>query len=157
MKNHYATLHVAREATPEALKSAYRRLAREVHPDRNPAGAERFAELAAAYAVLSDPVRRAAYDAELARWLQAVGATACPTCGAANRVPPFQAEQRAVCGRCKGDLGLEETARRSAVREALLHHAALVVDDVGGEVLSMAHEALRTGLGRLRRRWGLRK
>lgn len=61
----YATLGVSRDASQEEIKSAFRRLARETHPDANPgdAAAEaRFREIAEAYEVLSDPQRRASYD-----------------------------------------------------------------------------------------------
>ena len=61
----YATLGVARTATGEEIKKAYRRLAREHHPDANagdPQAAERFKAISHAYEVLSDPERRQRYD-----------------------------------------------------------------------------------------------
>ena len=60
----YAVLGVARDATPEEIKRAYRKLARELHPDVNPdpATQERFKEVTAAYDVLSDPDKRQMYD-----------------------------------------------------------------------------------------------
>lgn len=61
----YATLGVARDADDKAIKRAYHRLAQEYHPDRNPdddAAEERFKQVSAAYAVLSDPQRRKDYD-----------------------------------------------------------------------------------------------
>lgn len=155
MTNHYATLRLSPTATDDEIKSAYRRQAREAHPDLSGGGGEAFRALAAAYEVLSDPMRRRSYDTDFQHWLKSVGAMACGACGAANHVPPFHGEQRAVCGRCKADLGLSEQSRRAAAREALVYQAATVVDDVGGEMLAMAHEALRIGLGRLRHRWGL--
>jgi molecular chaperone DnaJ len=58
----YAVLGVSREATPEEIKKAYRRLARELHPDVNPAEEERFKEVTKAYEVLSDPKKRELHD-----------------------------------------------------------------------------------------------
>jgi molecular chaperone DnaJ len=64
-RDYYETLGVPRDAESAQLKSAYRRLAMESHPDRNPndpAAAEVFKEASEAYAVLSDPEKRARYD-----------------------------------------------------------------------------------------------
>ena len=60
----YDLLGVARDADADAIKKAYRRLARQLHPDVNPdpATQERFKEVSRAYEVLSDPQKRAAYD-----------------------------------------------------------------------------------------------
>ncbi|APW37032.1 cytochrome C biogenesis protein [Rhodoferax koreense] len=64
-KDYYKVMGLAREATPEEIKRAYRQLARKNHPDVNKeAGAEqRFKDIGEAYAVLKDPEKRAAYDA----------------------------------------------------------------------------------------------
>ena len=58
-------LGVARDADEKVIKDAFRKLALQYHPDRNkePGAEERFKEIAAAYAVLSDPKKRAEYDA----------------------------------------------------------------------------------------------
>lgn len=62
--DYYSTLGVARTATAEDIKKAYRRLARQYHPDKNkdPKAEERFKVIGEAYEVLSDPEKRAAYD-----------------------------------------------------------------------------------------------
>ncbi len=62
--DYYALLGVTREAGPDEIKRAYRRLARELHPDVNsdPAAVDRFKEVTAAYEVLSDPEKRQMYD-----------------------------------------------------------------------------------------------
>jgi molecular chaperone DnaJ len=64
-QDYYATLGVAREAGADELKKAYRKLAMQFHPDRNPGDASaeaRFKEVNEAYDVLKDDQKRAAYD-----------------------------------------------------------------------------------------------
>src|SRR4051812_3575783 len=62
--DYYAALGVAPGAEEGEIRAAFRRLAREYHPDvnRRPDAAERFRSLVAAYEVLSDPATRRAYD-----------------------------------------------------------------------------------------------
>jgi molecular chaperone DnaJ len=62
--DHYDVLGVSREASADEIKKAYRRLARELHPDVNPdeAAQEKFKLVTHAYEVLSDPVQRQQYD-----------------------------------------------------------------------------------------------
>ena len=63
-RDYYETLGVAKTATPEDMKNAFRQLARKYHPDINkdPGAEEKFKEINEAYAILSDPDKRAAYD-----------------------------------------------------------------------------------------------
>ena len=64
MSDFYVLLGVTRTATEVEIKKAYRKLAMEFHPDRNPSpeAEERFKEITEAYEVLRDPEKRAAYD-----------------------------------------------------------------------------------------------
>lgn len=63
-RDYYGTLGVAKDATPEQIKRAYRKLARELHPDvnREEGAHERFQEMTTAYEVLSDPKKRQVVD-----------------------------------------------------------------------------------------------
>jgi curved DNA-binding protein CbpA len=89
MLDYYNLLQVAPEASPEAIRAAYRREAKATHPDANPHGSaaerearqRRFILLAQAYDVLSDPGRRGAYDRQ---WRARFGS---PAGGARPRGP----------------------------------------------------------------------
>jgi DnaJ-class molecular chaperone len=64
-RDYYETLGVKRDATEEEIKKAYRKLARQYHPDRNPGDKQaetRFKEIQDAYDILSDKTKRAQYD-----------------------------------------------------------------------------------------------
>jgi molecular chaperone DnaJ len=64
-RDYYETLGVAKDADAATIKSAFRKLAMKLHPDQNPGckvSEDKFKELGEAYAVLSDPEKRAAYD-----------------------------------------------------------------------------------------------
>jgi curved DNA-binding protein len=75
-KDYYQTLGVSRKASADEIKSAYRKLAMQYHPDRNPGdkqAEERFKEINEAYQVLSDPQKRSRYDqlgASYSQWQQ---------------------------------------------------------------------------------------
>ena len=65
MKDYYQILGVTRNCTTEEIRKNYRKLAMQYHPDRNPddpAAEQKFKEVAEAYGVLTDPVKRRQYD-----------------------------------------------------------------------------------------------
>ncbi|MEL3889601.1 J domain-containing protein [Ferrovibrio sp. MS7] len=65
MRDPYSILGVGRSASPEEIKKAYRKLAKELHPDRNPNNPrieERFKEVSAAYDIVGDPEKRGKFD-----------------------------------------------------------------------------------------------
>ena len=64
MKNYYTVLGVEEDSTPAAIKSAFRKLAREWHPDKNdsPEANERFQEINEAYQILGDEQKKQKYD-----------------------------------------------------------------------------------------------
>ncbi len=61
-KDYYKVLGVARDASDKEITRAYRKLAKQYHPDANPGSEERFKEISAAYDVLSDASKRKEYD-----------------------------------------------------------------------------------------------
>ena len=63
-KDYYLILRLTSDATAEEIRSAYRRLVLELHPDLSGFGSDQFLELQEAYSVLSDTMRRAVYDRE---------------------------------------------------------------------------------------------
>lgn len=64
-KDYYKVLGVSKDAKPEEIKKAFRKLARQYHPDQNKANADaeaKFKEISEANSVLSDPDKRKEYD-----------------------------------------------------------------------------------------------
>jgi molecular chaperone DnaJ len=62
MNNYYEILGVSKDATQDEIKKAYRKLAIQYHPDKNPDGAEMFKKIAEAYEIVGDETKRRNYD-----------------------------------------------------------------------------------------------
>lgn len=64
MSDYYSILGISKQASPDDIKSAYRKLAKELHPDVNKANdaEDRFKKVSEAYETLSDPKKKLAYD-----------------------------------------------------------------------------------------------
>lgn len=69
-KDYYSILGVSRNATEKEIKSAYRKLAREYHPDVNPSAENKFKDINEAYEALKDPEKRKLYDSLGSNWRQ---------------------------------------------------------------------------------------
>ena len=107
--DYYAVLGVRRDADGDEIKKAYRRLARELHPDVNPdpATQERFKEITQAYEVLSDPEKRQMYDLGGDPFARFGGAG-----GFAGGFSPFSDIMDAVFGGAGASRGPRSRARR---------------------------------------------
>ena len=87
MPTYYDVLQVERDATPERVRAAYRRLAQKYHPDKMPGNANAsraMAAINAAYEVLSDAQQRAEHD----RWIHHVESRPMPLPASAARAHP---------------------------------------------------------------------
>lgn len=135
---HYEQLKVARDASPEQIKKAYRKLAQQLHPDRNPApdASDRMCIINASHDVLADAAKRAAYDAQLAyeeqrardaylrsRQLQTAGARAASAYAAAapaTRPVQTRAAQSNTSQAAPSSKAARRKRRRSVLRWALV-------------------------------------
>lgn len=118
-RDYYALLGVSRDASPDEIKKAYRKLARQLHPDINPSpeAQERFKEVTAAYEVLSDPQKREIVDLggdPLAPGGGGMGGAGSPFGGFADIMDAF-------FGGAGGGMGRGPRSRIRPGADALLH------------------------------------
>lgn len=159
MRTPYEVLGIRPSASAEEIKSAYRRCAREAHPDHHPgADRERFQAVQDAYATLSDPEKRKRLDEERRAWMRQVGAVECFECGNPNRITRRpEPGQIARCWHCKTPLRATLPDLLAAQRQALVNETARVVEEIGVDLADLAADAVRAGVGRLRQRFGLHR
>src|SRR5437764_6699096 len=118
-RDYYGLLGVRQDATPDEIKKAYRKLARQLHPDVNPSpeAQDRFKEVTAAYEVLSDPQKREIVDLggdPLAPGGGGTGGAGGPFAGFADIMDAF-------FGGATGGMGRGQRTRVRAGADALLH------------------------------------
>ncbi len=154
MNNFYLRLDVSMSVSPDELKKAYWRLARELHPDTQSGDRTRFEELHEAYRILADPTLRKDYDAKRAEWVKRIGAILCIQCGSANVITRRpQPHERIVCAHCSAPLPLDLNAVISLQKARLVAEAARVVDNVGVELAEAAAGVIKVQINKLRKRW----
>jgi len=109
-RDYYKILGVERTATPDQIKTAYRRLARKYHPDvsKEPNAEAHFKEMQEAYEVLRDPEKRAAYDQLGSEWKSGQQFRPPPDWGSGFEFSGRPAGARARRGRADHDGGFEQ-------------------------------------------------
>jgi len=148
MPHHYALLGVPPDAEPEAIKRAWKRLAARWHPDVDPASVGRFQALHEAWDVLSDPTRRAAYDAALQASVQGV-VDAMSRLGGAQKLAGLTARVIGVKERVP-EVGRNRRLRLSVAFDEAVHGTTRSAE-LEGEVSCEACEA--TGCSPAGRTW----
>lgn len=140
--DYYETLRVQPSSSPDEIAQAYRRLARQYHPDLNPQNADaatRFKEISEAYQALSDPAQRAQYDAERARASQGpLSPEASPTME--SEMEPTQVGREFVY---QHSVTLDAEGIESALdglRAELANAADEVADELRGAMRDFARE-----------------
>ena len=156
MMNYYRILGISCSATAEEIKAAYRKRAKETHPDVNrDADPDAFKELLVSYETLSDPETRAAYHAEYEDHAKQLGYIVCPHCFAMLRVRRFSAGEKPRCGECKTRLQLTPDQRDARYQEAFATQLGELIETVGAEGGALAKDAVRAAADRIRRKFGL--
>ena len=113
-KDYYKVLGVADTASAKEITKAYRKLARELHPDKNPGNAgaeERFKAVSAAYDVLGDETKRAEYDEVRRLGPMGGGGRAGPAGSRSTWTTPTPAGSATCSGRCSGGAAPAAAAR----------------------------------------------
>lgn len=127
-QTHYNTLEVTRTASSEVIRAAYKSLSQRWHPDRNPgnrAEAEaRMKEINAAYAALSDPQKRAAYDAASER-------NAARTQRSPALATPQPREQKDSSGRLPANASAGTTRRWLAISAVMIAMVIMLGPKIG--------------------------
>ncbi|AQK75896.1 Molecular chaperone Hsp40/DnaJ family protein [Zea mays] len=128
--DYYATLGVPRAASNRDIKAAYRKLARQYHPDVNkePGATEKFKEISAAYEVLSDEKKRALYD----QYGEAGVKSAVGGSGGAYTTNPFDLFETFFGASMGGFSGMDQSAFRTSRRSTAIQGEDIRYDVILG-------------------------
>lgn len=158
MLNYFRIMGLGAACSPAEIKAAYRRLAKEHHPDNFATADEsdrkeatvRFQAIAEAYRVLSNPYAREAYENEFRDLLREDLKFLCDSCAAVNRITKrLPKDKDATCGKCGSVLSLTERDWRHV--SANLRPGSY--ERVRREARVVAEEIVRAGLQIIIRRY----
>ena len=162
--NYYRILGVGPSANNQEIKSAYRRLAVQFHPDsrlptedgNNESADASFLLATEAYKCLSNETSRSQFDKELAIYLATRSAYICGRCGTINRIRRIPADKEAVCGTCGLILPLTAEDRQNINRSRRDQNKTVkrVLTTLKVEAKSIAGEMAMAGLRAVVRRLG---
>ena len=154
--NHLKALGVHATATPEELKSAFRRRCRETHPDSGGSRAA-FEAVTEAYEVLSDATRRDEWARDYRTVAEAAGLVVCLACYAINRVRPMRSDECAACAACRTPLEITPEAQKERYTQEMRQHLGKLLHTVGSEGGSLAQDMVKAAANGIRRKLGIKR
>lgn len=149
--NHFRVLGILANATPEEIKAAYRRRARETHPDHGGTSGD-FGEVQEAYETLSDALKRALWEESYVREAASLGHYVCAECFAVNRVRSVKRGASVRCAGCKARLEIDQGTREERYQDALREQVSDVVLTLGAEGGALAKDAIVAAADGIRRK-----
>ena len=150
--NYYATLGIFRDCSDEAIKSAYRKKARETHPDRD-GNARSFAAVKDAYGTLRDPVLRRECEDRYRREAEEFNAVVCDRCFGAQ-VRARAGNDCPRCGSPRSNRTSRDFPRLERLKADLLNRISDAAIDlsqrIGEEIADATIEAVDRGVAKIR-------
>lgn len=154
--NCFRVLGITADATQDEIKAAYKRRARQTHPDlNNRASDDEFPEVAEAFAILTDPLKRKEWEEEYRATAEGLGYVVCDHCFAIVRLRRFKKHEKPKCGECRTPLRISPEERENKYREAIVYQVGELVEAIGAEGAALAKDAIVAGANALRKKFGL--
>lgn len=158
MQNHYKTLGIDCTAGPSEIKAAYRRRAKDTHPDiATPGESDQFAAVNDAYHTLVNDAKREVYRQEYRNFAHEHGLVVCDHCFSMVRVPRFREGQTPRCGCCRQKLDVTAAERDSLFQAAFAKQLDDVLDAVGVEGAALAKDLVHGFANGVRRKLGIKR